>query len=87
MQPLADGRRKFIQGLKWIIQLGTNYALTISIPTPRRVKQQVRDSEQMKKRLAKRELQRNLEQINTDVAGVHHDELANDFTPDELRWI
>ncbi|XP_038111763.1 uncharacterized protein LOC119767364 [Culex quinquefasciatus] len=52
-----------------------------------RVKQQVRDSEQMKKRLAKRELQRNLEQINTDVAGVHHDELANDFTPDELRRV
>ncbi|XP_021709657.1 uncharacterized protein LOC110679428 [Aedes aegypti] len=52
-----------------------------------RVKQQIRDSEKMKKNLEKREHQRSITQIEADIAEMCHDELANDFTPDEIRRI
>ncbi|XP_029732991.2 uncharacterized protein LOC109406264 [Aedes albopictus] len=52
-----------------------------------RVKQQIRDSEKMKKNMEKREHQRNIAQIEADIADMCHDELANDFTPDEIRRI
>ncbi|XP_058445766.1 uncharacterized protein LOC131426964 isoform X2 [Malaya genurostris] len=52
-----------------------------------RVKQQKRDSKQMKINLQRREHQRNVEFIENELAEINHDELANDFTYDEIRRI
>lgn len=50
-----------------------------------RVKQQIRDSEKISKILGKRAHQHNIAQIEADIARMCHDDLYNDFTPEEIR--
>ncbi|XP_062559331.1 uncharacterized protein LOC134224103 [Armigeres subalbatus] len=52
-----------------------------------RVKQQIRDSEKISKILGKRAHQHNIAQIEADIARMCHDDLYNDFTPEEIRRI